>query len=122
MPWSARESTSPASVHPTRRRETRALIASAAATVALALLAVPYLFAAMFSVMMFDAPGSTSNPWIWLAFLAVCAYPLLIVAAVVSAWVFLGRQRYTAAFRAAITGIVLVVVPAALFLSAVVVG
>lgn len=79
-------------------------------------MAVPYFFAAMFSVMLFDAPGSTSNPWVWLAFLAVCLYPVLLVIATVVAWVLLASGRHMSAFRVAVGGSMLAVVPVAIFL------
>jgi hypothetical protein len=105
--------------HPAHSSANRALIASAALTISLAVLAVPYLFAAMFSVMMFDAPGSTANPWIWLAFAAVWIYPVLLVVAVISVWVLLARGRHASAFKVAVTGLIAAVLPAALFLLAI---
>lgn len=95
---------------------TRATVASVVLTALLAAFAVPYFFAAMFSVMLFDAPGSTSNPWAWLAFLAVCLYPVLLLIAAIADWVLVARGRYVSAFRVAVGGSVLAVVSVAIFL------
>ena len=94
----------------------KAVIASSVVTALLVVLAVPYLFAAMFGVMMFDAPGSTSNPWTWIAFLAVTLYPVLLLSLVIAAWVFVAKGRHTVAFETAVAGGILAAAPAILFL------
>lgn len=65
------------------------------------ILAVPAValggFVAMMSVMMFDAPGSTSNTPLILLFLSIVAFPFACIAAVVSAWIAIVRKRDRAA-------------------------
>ncbi|MGZ8362399.1 MAG: hypothetical protein ACXW3D_00940 [Caulobacteraceae bacterium] len=47
-------------------------------------------FAAMMSPMMFDAPGSDKNSFIWTLFTLVALTPVAILAGVAMAWVFHG--------------------------------
>jgi len=98
---------------------TKAAVASGVLTGILVILAVPYLFAAMLSVMLFDAPGSTSNPWAWAAFLAICLYPVLLVTLAIASWVSVARGRYAQAFKVAVGGSILASLPAIVFLLAI---
>jgi hypothetical protein len=100
----------------TNSSASKAILASSVVTALLVVLAVPYFFAAMFSVMMFDAPGSTSNPWTWVAFFAVTLYPVLLISLMVAAWVLIARGRHSMAFATAIAGSILATAPVALFL------
>ncbi len=43
-------------------------------------------FFAMMSVMFFDAPGSTENPWTWTFAGGIAAFPALCVASVLAVW------------------------------------
>ncbi|MHC2067751.1 hypothetical protein ACYFX5_09785 [Bremerella sp. T1] len=43
---------------------------------------------ALFSVMIFDAPGSAAKPELWMLFLSVFSLPAVCVFAVVMAWKF----------------------------------
>jgi hypothetical protein len=94
----------------------KAIAACVVDTVPVAVLIVPYLFAAMFSVMMFDAPGADRNPWTWLAFTGVVSVPLLLLLSVGVSWVLLLKSRHGAAFWVSVMGSGLAVVPAGLFL------
>ena len=42
---------------------------------------------ALMSPMMFDAPGSTDNPVVWVLFASVGTFPIACLVAVVSAWI-----------------------------------
>ena len=68
-----------------------------AATVAWALLGLASVIPAMFSVMMFDAPGSTSNlPTIALV-ASLMSFPFACVIALVEAWGSYRREDYSRA-------------------------
>jgi hypothetical protein len=106
---------SPPSVGPNQ-----ALIACLILSGIVGILAVPYLFAAMFSVMIFDAPGSTEvlSNWVW--FSVAAGYLPLLGFFTISAWVLMSKGDYRWSVRTAVTGSVLAVVPAALFFLAVI--
>ncbi len=55
-------------------------------TVLSALAALAGAMPALMSVMMFDAPGSTSNPWTILLFISTITFPLNCVAAIALSW------------------------------------
>lgn len=61
------------------------------------ILAIPAIalggFAALMSPMMFDAPGSTSNPQVLVLFFSVIAFPIACVAGVALAWIAFARRR-----------------------------
>lgn len=44
------------------------------------------LVPAMFSVMLFDAPGSTENVVLWIVFFSILAFPVIAGASIVIAW------------------------------------
>lgn len=54
---------------------------------------LPWLFALLFSTMVFDSPGSDNNPGAWLFVLAVLSYPVWLVASAVLTWVLLRKGR-----------------------------
>jgi hypothetical protein len=88
---------------PGGRRPIAAIVASVVWGVAL----VPAAFAALFSPMMFDSPGSTSHPRVVAAFVSVVSFPILCVASIVASWIAAGRYR-------AATGRAATIVPAVL--------
>lgn len=51
------------------------------------------LFPAAFSVMMFDAPGSSSNPATITLFLSVATFPIVCLASIIAAWSFYSSQQ-----------------------------
>ncbi len=57
------------------------------------LAALASLIPAMFSVMMFDAPGSTQNIALWVAFFSVLAFPVVAGASLVVAWLVFASGR-----------------------------
>ncbi|HZY98808.1 MAG TPA: hypothetical protein VFE36_04475 [Candidatus Baltobacteraceae bacterium] len=64
------------------------------ATIVWGLLLLPGLFAAAFSVMFFDAPGSMSNPGAWLSAGIVASFPVLCVVSIAGSWiVWMWRKR-----------------------------
>jgi hypothetical protein len=50
-------------------------------------------FMAIMSPMMFDAPGSTSNPPVVLLFSSVISFPVVYLIAIVLAWVAFAMRR-----------------------------
>lgn len=48
---------------------------------------------ALFSVMMFDAPGSTSNPATIILFIATISFPLVCFGAIATAWELYRENR-----------------------------
>ncbi|GAB4241939.1 MAG: hypothetical protein OHK005_05500 [Candidatus Methylacidiphilales bacterium] len=57
------------------------------------LAALASLVPAMFSVMLFDAPGSTENLVLWLVFLSILTFPLVAGASIVVAWLVFASGR-----------------------------
>lgn len=57
-----------------------------AASIAWGVLVWPGLLMAMFTPMMFDAPGSASNPLAWLMVGVVVSFPLLCALSVAGSW------------------------------------
>jgi hypothetical protein len=66
------------------------------------ILAVPAIavggMMAIMSPMMFDAPGSDSNPPVILLFVSTLSFPLVCLASVIAAWVAFGLRRNRGAF------------------------
>ena len=62
-------------------------------TIVWGVLTVPGVFAALFSVMFFDAPGSIDNPAAWLNALVVVSFPCLCVIAIVGTWILHAVRR-----------------------------
>ncbi len=56
-------------------------------TVVFGLALLPTMAIVMMSPMMFDAPGSDREVGLWIAFWAVVAFPVAIVAGLVGGWV-----------------------------------
>ncbi len=56
------------------------------ATVLYILLGIIGLFMSLFSVMLFDAPGSENNPFTWLAVLAICSLPITCLVSLIGSW------------------------------------
>jgi hypothetical protein len=52
---------------------------------------------AMFSVMMFDAPGSENNPGTIALFFSTSTFPLVCLLSIASSWILYRRQRFTIA-------------------------
>lgn len=73
--------------------KTVAIVVMALATVAWGIVALVYLWPAMFSVMLFDAPGSERNVVLWSFFLSLWVVPVAIVIAVVMSWVVAATTR-----------------------------
>jgi hypothetical protein len=67
------------------------------ATIIIGVIWIPSLMFAGLSGMMFDAPGSDKNPFLWLLFLSFLAFPALCVASVILSWLLFTRGRHTAA-------------------------
>lgn len=53
---------------------------------------------ALMSPMMFDAPGSTTNPPVILLFSSVVGFPLAVIVGVTLAWIAIARRRDRGAF------------------------
>lgn len=51
------------------------------------------LVMAMMSVMVFDAPGSESNPPVVLLFASIAGFPLACIVGVILAWIAFARRR-----------------------------
>ncbi|QIE60582.1 hypothetical protein G5B37_13705 [Rasiella rasia] len=54
----------------------------------------PALFMALFSPMMFDAPGSESSTWTIAAATAMLTYPVVTVLSIVVAWLLFVRKKH----------------------------
>jgi hypothetical protein len=63
-------------------------------------------FAAIMSPMMFDAPGSTSNPHIVAFFWSVVAFPFTCIAALILGWIFFATRRPRAALWFSLTPLI----------------
>jgi hypothetical protein len=63
-------------------------------------------FAALMSPMMFDAPGSTSNPHVVALFWSVVAFPFACMAAVVLGWILFATRHPRAAFWFSLTPLI----------------
>ncbi len=50
-------------------------------------------FAALMSPMLFDAPGSASNPPVLLLFGSIVAFPLMCILGIALAWIAFARHR-----------------------------
>ncbi|MFQ3670496.1 MAG: hypothetical protein SNJ84_03450 [Verrucomicrobiia bacterium] len=61
------------------------------------LAAVGSLLPALFSPMLFDAPGSTQNVALWVVFVSVWAFPLVSGVSVIGAWLVFAAGRPWAA-------------------------
>ena len=57
------------------------------------LLGILGIVPSLFSVMMFDAPGSTENPATIALFLSVASFPFVCCGAIVSTWSLYGAGR-----------------------------
>lgn len=68
------------------------------ATVIYGLLLFPVALMILFSPMMFDAPGSTSNPYIWILLVTILVYPLVAFASMLFAWIMYRKQNVKIAF------------------------
>ena len=53
----------------------------------------PALFMAMFSPMIFDAPGSETSSWTIAAASAMLSYPLVAVLGIIFSWVFFVKNK-----------------------------
>jgi hypothetical protein len=78
------------------------------------LLAPLALFFAMMGVMMFDAPGSTENNMLWLAFWSAWAWPFALVIGAV--FEIMAAVRYTR--RRMLTGVIVPAVPLVVLIAA----
>lgn len=59
------------------------------------LLSLPvWYFVSMFSVMLFDAPGSETNWVILLFYYAIKSYPFIVLGAVISTWIIYKKGSY----------------------------
>lgn len=53
----------------------------------------PALFMAMFSPMMFDAPGSETSFWTIATATAMLSYPIVTVLSIIFSWVFFAKKK-----------------------------
>ena len=58
-----------------------------AASIAWGVLALPGLLMALFTPMMFDAPGSQHNPQVWLMAGVVLSFPFLCALSIAGSWI-----------------------------------
>ncbi len=58
---------------------------------------IPWLMMAGFSVMAFDAPGSTEKWQPWAFVLAIWSYPVWLLLAAIAAWLCFAYRRYKTA-------------------------
>ncbi len=79
-------------------------------TVLLGVLLVFSSVAAMFSLMIFDAPGSTENPTAWRIFFAVVGVPVVTLLAIVLSWVAFFLQHYQIALWISLVPVLYVVI------------
>jgi hypothetical protein len=56
-------------------------------------LLIPALFSLLFAPMMFDAPGSESNPMTYLIIAFVLSFPVLCILSIVGTWVIFNQQK-----------------------------
>jgi len=56
-------------------------------------LLIPGLVSLLFTPMMFDAPGSASNPMTYLIILFVLSFPVLCIFSLIGTWVAFNMQR-----------------------------
>lgn len=73
-----------------------ALITLIIATIIFLLAIIPGIYAAMMSVMMFDAPGSTENPSIVAFFYSIVSFPVMCGLSLAS-WIFYALKFYKTA-------------------------
>ncbi|MCB0116733.1 MAG: hypothetical protein R2873_11960 [Caldilineaceae bacterium] len=91
------------------RSRRRAAISLSVFTLLLILLLAASSLMAMFSPMMFDAPGSTEDPAIWRTFYSIIAAPVITLIGIVASWIAFWLRRHGTALIIAILPIVYVV-------------
>ena len=87
---------------PVSPRESRSIspIAAVIGTLAWGVVGLGSLGMLMMSAMMFDAPGSEHNPYLWVIVGSLIALPLLCLASVVGGWVALAITGHWDSARA----------------------
>lgn len=70
------------------------------------------IFPALFSPMMFDAPGSTQNPFTVALFLSVISFPVVCLLSIVVSWVLYALDRRRAAWLFALIPLIPIVLGA----------
>ena len=77
----------------------------------------PALFLAMFSPMMFDAPGATSSAWTIAVASALLSYPVVVVLIIILSWVFFAKQKHKAALILSLVPAVWILINIVLWIS-----
>jgi hypothetical protein len=80
------------------------------ATVVYGLLLLPTALMLMFSPMMFDAPGSTENPVIWILLFTIMTYPPVAATSVFFAWRMYQIKKHKIAFALSLLPLISIVV------------
>lgn len=83
-----------------------------AASIAWGVLVWPGLLVALFTPMMFDAPGSTKNPGAWLMVAIVLSFPFLCFLSIAGTWITWAVARKTPSRVAVIVQAVFGLLPA----------
>lgn len=63
----------------------------------------PWLITALFSVMFFDAPGSTEMLFPWLMFCYVWLYPLFVIPPAIISWILHSQGKFRFAVMVGLT-------------------
>lgn len=63
---------------------------------------IPTGMMAMMSPMMFDAPGSEKNTYLWLMVIAALLLPVLIIITQIIAWIVFFKGNYSASLKIAL--------------------
>jgi len=84
-----------------------------AASIAWGVLVWPGLVMALFTPMMFDAPGSAANPQAWLMAAVVLSFPFLCAASIAGSWITWRVTHRTASSAGVVVQAVFALLPAA---------
>jgi len=74
-------------------------------------LLIPGLVSLLFTPMMFDAPGSASNPMTYLIILFVLSFPVLCIISLIGTWIVFNAQKRSPERSLAVPQIVIACLP-----------